>query len=185
MAREGELFEWVVPDLGLYRVTYNQKWAKRIFTEIQFIHFGVSYSPVQFDHLITLEDILHLARLQFLGDVKKNRRAHYDIQQTEIPPRHIRNRDSSVSKEISLWAGQPRIPDSISGRSKGAYFLHNDQIGSGVHPTSYTMDIRAASLGLSWQGVKLATDLHLVPRLGMVELFLHLPDIFMSQYLIT
>jgi hypothetical protein len=42
MARECELLEWVVPDLGLHRITYNEKWAKRIFTEIQFIHFGLS-----------------------------------------------------------------------------------------------------------------------------------------------
>jgi hypothetical protein len=45
------------------------------------------------------------------------------------------------------------------------------------------MDNRAVSLGLS--GVKLATDLHLVSRSGMVELFLHLPDVFMARNLIT
>jgi hypothetical protein len=35
------------------------------------------------------------------------------------------------------------------------------------------------------RGVNLTTDFHLVPRLGMVELFLHLLDVFMARCLIN
>jgi hypothetical protein len=37
----------------------------------------------------------------------------------------------------------------------------------------------------SGKGVKLTTDLHLVPRLRMVKLFLHLPNVFMAWCLIN
>jgi hypothetical protein len=57
---------------------------------------------------------------------------------------------------------------------KDFYLLHRDQTGSGTHPASYPVRIEGFLLGLNDRGVKLTTHLHLVSRLRMVELYLHL-----------
>jgi hypothetical protein len=52
--------------------------------------------------------------------------------------------------------------------------LHNIQTGSGAHPTSYPMDtVDCFPRGKYGRGIKLTTELYLVLRLRIVELYLH------------
>jgi hypothetical protein len=48
-------------------------------------------------------------------------------------------------------------------------FLHRVQTGFEAHPAFYPM----GTWGLNGRGVKVATRIHLVPRLRMMELYLH------------
>jgi hypothetical protein len=55
-------------------------------------------------------------------------------------------------------------------------FLHNVLTESGVHPASYAVDTGCVFAEIKRRGVeglKLTTDLYLMPRLRMVELYLH------------
>jgi hypothetical protein len=65
---------------------------------------------------------------------------------------------------------------SILAGARDFSLFHNAQTGSGAHPASYVMDTG----GKGGRDVKLTTHLHLVPRLRMVELYLHPPYIFMA-----
>jgi hypothetical protein len=49
-------------------------------------------------------------------------------------------------------------------------FLHSVQTGCGAYSSSYTMGTG---------GVKLTTELHIVPRSKVMELYLHSPCVFM------
>jgi hypothetical protein len=55
------------------------------------------------------------------------------------------------------------------------FSLHSVETGSGVHLTSYPVGTGALSLMVKRQGVMLTTNFHLVPRCGMVELYLCSP----------
>jgi hypothetical protein len=71
---------------------------------------------------------------------------------------------------------------SIPGRGKD-FTLHSIQTGSGAHPAFNLVGTGGSFLGgKRQQGVKLTTYLHLVLRLGMVELYLHYPYIFIAWY---
>jgi hypothetical protein len=73
----------------------------------------------------------------------------------------------SVDIAARLWAGQLRDRGLIPGRCRD-FPLHDIHTGSGAHPLSYTIGTGALSLG-----VKLTIHLQLVPKLRMVELYLH------------
>jgi hypothetical protein len=55
-------------------------------------------------------------------------------------------------------------PGSIPGRGKRFSLLHSVQNGSGIHPASCPVRIGGAFQGLKRPGVKLSTQLQLVPR---------------------
>jgi hypothetical protein len=60
----------------------------------------------------------------------------------------------------------------ILGRGKH-YFLHSVLTGSGTHPTFYTTCAGEFSLHQRGRGLKLCTDLHLVQKLKVLELYIH------------
>jgi hypothetical protein len=64
--------------------------------------------------------------------------------------------------------------------------LHSVQIGSGTHSVFYPTGTGGLfPLALSDRGVKLTTQVHLVPTLRMVELYLNSPTVFMAWCLIN
>jgi hypothetical protein len=69
------------------------------------------------------------------------------------------------------WTAGIRIPAAIRFS-----LLHSVQASSGVHPTSYPMGTEDSfPWGKVAGGLKLTTNLHLVPRSRMVELYHHFP----------
>jgi hypothetical protein len=72
--------------------------------------------------------------------------------------KHVKGLFSQHSDEAVGW-----IRFLVGERNS---FLLNVQTSSGTHPASY---------GLGTRSVKLTTHLHLVLRLGMVDLYLHYP----------
>jgi hypothetical protein len=83
-----------------------------------------------------------------------------------------RNRDSSVGIVMGCTTGV-RFP------SGARYFslLHSFQAGSGAHPPGLLSSGYKGLFhdGKSGRGVKLTTQLHLEPRIRMMELYLHSP----------
>jgi hypothetical protein len=59
--------------------------------------------------------------------------------------------------------------------ARDIYFLHSVQTKFGAHPDYYTMGIRGVFLPDKAAGVKVTIHIHLAPRSGMTELYLHSP----------
>jgi hypothetical protein len=62
-----------------------------------------------------------------------------------------------------------------SQKKKNFSLLHNFQNGTATLSASYPIGTRGFFLSVKATDVKLVNHLHLVPRLGMMELYLHFP----------
>jgi hypothetical protein len=90
------------------------------------------------------------------------------------------SRDSSV--DITVSYGLDDLC-SVLGGGKALSLLHNVQTGSDAH-SFYQIGIGAYSSGIRRQERE-ADYSHLVPRSRIVELNLHLPQVFMARCLIN
>jgi hypothetical protein len=68
-----------------------------------------------------------------------------------------------------------RVLFLAGGRDFYFFLLHSIQTGSGAHSASCLVGTGAHSLGLKWRRREADTQLHLVLRARMVELYLHSP----------
>jgi hypothetical protein len=102
-----------------------------------------------------------------------------------------RNITVSTCHKLLLWSWDRSVGiatsyglDSqgfIPGWSKRYFLLHSAHTGSGAHPDFYPMGTGGSSpRGQSGLGIKLITQIHLVPRSRMVELYLHCRYVFMA-----
>jgi hypothetical protein len=71
-----------------------------------------------------------------------------------------------VSQDNSIGIAEGTAEVRFPGADVDFSLPHSVQTGSGVHPASYTMDIRESG----W-GVNLTTHLHRVPRSRIMEIY--------------
>jgi hypothetical protein len=83
-----------------------------------------------------------------------------------------RCRGSSVTIVIKLKVGRQMNPGLSPGRRKTFPLPQSVQPGSRRHPASYPMST-TSTLGQSDRAVKLTSRFHFVPKLKIVELYLH------------
>jgi hypothetical protein len=88
--------------------------------------------------------------------------------------RDVNGSQGSASEMVTrIYAGQCRFRMPVEERDFS--LLQNNQNDSGAHSTSYSKYNDVLTRGSGGQGVRLTTQLHLVPRLIMAESIIVLP----------
>jgi hypothetical protein len=76
-------------------------------------------------------------------------------------------------QRLGYGLGDRKIGVSVPGRGRDFSLLYKIQTGSETQSVSYTVGPVGCFLGVKRQGLTLTIHLHLVPKLRMMEIYLH------------